>query len=271
MILQINLNPNKVSQKCKKSHEIKSKQNKENVMNFGKKLQLNPQPEWSNGTQHCAHCTDGHGFESLTSTNACGHVYKYVDQKGSAAMLTSIQSAGVTSEVNLKITHVRKCGRDPPWLWNPGQTSPEVQNRGTSGPTKRTYVLQIFKKQKAAIEKTFYDQQRITKQKKQWDLGTPWSYCTHSPSSIALHRSIAGSRRTTHSVSCSQISRAILDLPRKLLWKYQPSDNCKLSSYVFYGPAYTQCTIDHLYSTRTSWNGKLFAQKLWNFSAKLWT
>ena len=32
--------------------------------------------------------------------------------------------------------------RDRPWLWNPGETSPEVQNRGISGPTKRTYVLQ---------------------------------------------------------------------------------------------------------------------------------
>ena len=29
--------------------------------------------------------------------------------------------------------------RDPPWLWNPGHTSPEVRNMG---PTKRTYVLQ---------------------------------------------------------------------------------------------------------------------------------
>ena len=36
--------------------------------------------------------------------------------------------------------------RDPPWLCNPGQTSPEVQNRGISGPTKRTYVLQKLKK-----------------------------------------------------------------------------------------------------------------------------
>ena len=28
-------------------------------------------------------------------------------------------------------------------LW-PLETSPEVQNRGISGPTKRTYVLQLF-------------------------------------------------------------------------------------------------------------------------------
>ena len=38
--------------------------------------------------------------------------------------------------------------RDPSWLWNPGQTSSEVQNRDISDPTKRTYVLQFvfFKK-----------------------------------------------------------------------------------------------------------------------------
>ena len=36
--------------------------------------------------------------------------------------------------------------RHPPWLWNPGETSPEVQNRGISGPTKRIYVLQKLKK-----------------------------------------------------------------------------------------------------------------------------
>ena len=45
---------------------------------------------------------DGHGFEPQTSTNACGHVCRYVDQKGSAAMLTPIQSAGVAPEVNLR-------------------------------------------------------------------------------------------------------------------------------------------------------------------------
>ena len=37
--------------------------------------------------------------------------------------------------------------RDPPWLWNTGEMLPEVQNRGTSGPTKRTHVLQkVLKK-----------------------------------------------------------------------------------------------------------------------------
>ena len=36
--------------------------------------------------------------------------------------------------------------RDLPWFWNLGQMSPEVQNRGTSGFTKRTCVLQNLKK-----------------------------------------------------------------------------------------------------------------------------
>ena len=42
-------------------------------------------------------------------------------------------------------SHMREnMQRDPPWLWNSGQTSPEVHNRGISGPRKRTCVLQKF-------------------------------------------------------------------------------------------------------------------------------
>ena len=36
-------------------------------------------------------------------------------------------------------------------LWNPGQTSPEVRNRGVSGPTKRTHVPKKFLKKKKKI------------------------------------------------------------------------------------------------------------------------
>ena len=60
--------------------------------------------------------TEGHGFEPQISTNACGHICKYVDRKGSAAMLTPIWSAGVMPEVNLRITQARKHARDPPLL-----------------------------------------------------------------------------------------------------------------------------------------------------------
>ena len=58
-------------------------------------------------------------------------------------MLTSRQSAGVAPEVNLSNSaQARKHARNPPWLWNLGQMSLEVQNRDISGPMKRTYVLQ---------------------------------------------------------------------------------------------------------------------------------
>ena len=62
-------------------------------------------------------------------------------EKGLAAMLTSIQSAGVAPKVNLRITQVRKHARDPPWLWNPRQTSPAVQNRSISDPMKRWIIV----------------------------------------------------------------------------------------------------------------------------------
>ena len=69
---------------------------------------------------------DGRGFEPRTSTNACEHICKYVNQKGLTAMLTSIQSAGVAPVVNLRILQVRMYARDPPQR-NPGQTSPEAK------------------------------------------------------------------------------------------------------------------------------------------------
>ena len=56
--------------------------------------------EWKKA---CPHCTDGREFEPN---------------------LLSIHSAGFAPEVNLRITRVRKLAkRDPPWVWNPGQTS----------------------------------------------------------------------------------------------------------------------------------------------------
>ena len=48
--------------------------------------------------------TGGHGIEPQTSTNTCGHIYRYMDKKGLAVMLTSIQSAGIAPEMNLRIS-----------------------------------------------------------------------------------------------------------------------------------------------------------------------
>ena len=48
------------------------------------------------------------GLSPQTSTNAYEHICKCMDQKGSAAMLTSAQPAGVTPEVNQRIIQVRQ-------------------------------------------------------------------------------------------------------------------------------------------------------------------
>ena len=63
-------------------------------------------------------CSDRHGFEPRTSLMLADmFASKYVDRKDLAAMLTSIQSADVAPEVNLRITQVRKhAKRDPHWL-----------------------------------------------------------------------------------------------------------------------------------------------------------
>ena len=67
------------------------------------------------------------------------------------------RSASVAPEVNLRIllcpNNEAHTWGVPLWLWNPGQTSPKVHNRGISGPTERTDVLQKIlpknKKQKS--------------------------------------------------------------------------------------------------------------------------
>ena len=59
-------------------------------------------------------------------------------------MLTSIQSASVAPEVNLRNSlHAGDKARKRA-TWNPGETLPEVRNRSITGPTKMTYFLQIF-------------------------------------------------------------------------------------------------------------------------------
>ena len=68
-------------------------------------------------------------------------------------------STGVAPEVNLRISlqagdKAWKLG-DPHWLWNPEHMSPEVQNRGISGPTKSTDVLHFLKKKQNNHSKLF--------------------------------------------------------------------------------------------------------------------
>ena len=47
---------------------------------------------------------------------------------------------------------------NPPWLWNPGQTPPEVQNRGIGGPTKKDLLsYKIFFKKKEVPNQFNFD------------------------------------------------------------------------------------------------------------------
>ena len=82
------------------------------------KIKIAPSAEskWLSGLQCRACCewygTGGHRLAPQTSTNACGHICRYMDQKGSAAMLTSksVESAGVTPAGNLRNSmQARKC------------------------------------------------------------------------------------------------------------------------------------------------------------------
>ena len=68
----------------------------------------------------------------------------YVDQNGLAVM-RSAWGYGANNLFLKKPLGDEACKRrNPPWRWNPGQTSPEVLNRVISGPTKRSDVFQIF-------------------------------------------------------------------------------------------------------------------------------
>ena len=85
---------------------------------------------------------------SQTEPHQWVYVFKYVDWNSFATMLAIKRSASVTPEVNLRNPfhtgkEVCKYG-DQLRLWNSGQTSPKVQNRGISGPTKKTMSSKFF-------------------------------------------------------------------------------------------------------------------------------
>ena len=76
---------------------------------------------------------------------------RHVEEIGSAAMLVPKRLAGVAPEVNLRehLTHMPmpSANKAPHPGFEIREISPEDQNRGISGLTKGTYVLQnIFKK-----------------------------------------------------------------------------------------------------------------------------
>ena len=92
------------------------------------------------------HCVGGSNPDACERSLASHAVYMLIQ-----CTPLLVEKAGVAPEMNLRnlLCTGEEAGKrgNPPWLWNPGQTSPEVQNRGISGPAKRTCVLQKnFKK-----------------------------------------------------------------------------------------------------------------------------
>ena len=87
-------------------------------------------------------------------------VHKYVDQKGLVAMLAAKRSAGVTTEVNLRIllcTGDKACKQGiHPGFETHGRRHQKSKNRVISGPTKRTDVFQKFSNKKEILLLSVY-------------------------------------------------------------------------------------------------------------------
>ena len=91
--------------------------------------------------------------DSLTK-EVCKKILKYpwkcvVPFWGNSVNLCKLKwrfSRAQTMLVRMYINEKGLAGKqeNPLWLWNPWQTSPEVQNMGISCTTKKTYVLQNF-------------------------------------------------------------------------------------------------------------------------------
>ena len=107
-------------------------------------------PEWLSGLQHRACCVQ-HRWLWVWAPNlhqclwTCLHVCgsKKIACHADLYIVSRCHTRGESQESSACRWQSTQA-RDPPWLWNPGETLPEVKNRGISGPMKRTYVLQNF-------------------------------------------------------------------------------------------------------------------------------
>ena len=76
-----------------------------------------------------------------------------MDQKGLAAMPTTVQPAGITAKANLRNSaQARKCASENSTLaLQPRTDVNRSPKQGISGPTEKTYVLQKFNLEKSCI------------------------------------------------------------------------------------------------------------------------
>ena len=96
--------------------------------------------------QHCAHCTDGREFETQSKPPQCLWTHRQVcgsKRHCCHADLHTVSRCHTRGEFE-NHPDEKACKNESTLGLNLGQISPKVQNRGISGPTKRTYVLQII-------------------------------------------------------------------------------------------------------------------------------
>ena len=126
------------------------------------------EPEWPSGLQRHACCV-WHGWSWVQAPNLHQCLQTCLEVHGSKRLgchadLYTVSRCCTRDESQEFIARRWQSmqARDPPWLWNPGETSPEVQNNGISGPTKKTYVLQKLKKK---VHYTYQNLVELTKKK----------------------------------------------------------------------------------------------------------
>ena len=95
--------------------------------------------EWPSGIQRRACCLQ-HGRSWVQAPNLHQCLWTHLQVHGSKR-LSCHADLYIVSRCHTRgepedHTSEKACKRDPPWLWDPGQMSWEVQNRGIHGPTK---------------------------------------------------------------------------------------------------------------------------------------
>ena len=110
---------------CTESHE-----------NWREACAFSTEQAWHKWPEHTLYCTLYSRFES----HQCFYVYKYVDQKkrfGYHAGHQEVSRCHTRGESKEYIGHEAR--KHAYWLWNPGQTSPEIQNRDKCGHIKKNW------------------------------------------------------------------------------------------------------------------------------------
>ena len=94
--------------------------------------------------QHCPHCTDGREFETQSKPLQCLWTHRQVCGSKRHCCHADLHTVSTCHPRGESEDHTdeKACKNGSTLGLNPGQISPKVQNRGISGPTKRTYVLQ---------------------------------------------------------------------------------------------------------------------------------